>query len=172
MEQSFYNFGAIFAKDDKELGLTNLVEHNIATSNIAPIKLPVYKITPAKLAEIKKQVQPMLDLDIIKPSKSDWSAPVVLVGKRWRFTFLTKKDAFPLPIIDQILDCLEGAQFHISLDLAAGYWQVPLTESARPKTAISTPDAGDKEYKRLPFGLCNATATFQRLMNQLLKDEL
>ena len=70
------------------------------------------------------------------------------------------------------MDCLEGAQFYNSLDLAAGYWQVPLTESARPKTAFSTPDGGHYEYKRLPFGLFNAPATFQRLMNQLFREEL
>ena len=127
-------------------------------------------------------MQQMLDLDIIQASKSDWSAPVVLVGKKdgtsrfcvdfRKLNAITKKDAFPLPLIDQILDCLEGAQFYSSLDLAAGYWQVPLTESARPKTAFSTPDGGHYEYKRLPFGLCNALATFQRLMNQLFKEEL
>ena len=119
VEQIVYNFRANFAKDENELGLTILVEHNIDTSDNAPIKLPAYKTTPAKLAEIKKQVQQMLDLDIIQPSKSDWSAPVVLVGKKdgtsrfcvdfRKLNAITKKDAFPLLLIDQILDCLEGA---------------------------------------------------------------
>ena len=161
VEQIVYNFRANFAKDDNELGLTNLVEHNIDTSENAPIKLPAYKTTPAKLAEIKKQVQQMLDLDIIQPSKSDWSAPVVLVGKKdgtsrfcvdfRKLNAITKKDAFPLPLIDQILDCLEGAQFYSSLDLAAGYWQVPLTESARPKTAFSTPDGATMSTSGYPL---------------------
>ena len=107
---------------------------------------------------------------------------MVLVGKeddtsRFCIDFrklnaITKKDAFPLPLIDQVLDCLEAAQFYSSLDLAAGYWQVPHTESARPKTAFSTPDGGHYEDKRLRFGPCNAPATFQRLMNQLFKEEL
>ena len=182
MEQIVYIFGANFAKNDNELGLTNLVEHNIDTSDNAPIKLPAYKITPAKLTEVKKQVQQMLDLDIIQPSKSDWSAPVLLVGKKHgtsrfcvdfrKLNAITKKDAFLLPLIDQILDCLEGVQFYNYLDLAAGYWQVPLAESVRPKTVFSPPDGGHYEYKRLPFGLRNAPATFQRLMNQLFKEEL
>ena len=182
MEQIVYNFRANFAKNDNELGLTNLVEHNNDTSENAPIMLPAYKTTPAKLEEIKKQVQQMLDFDIIQPSKSDWSAPVFLVGKKdgtSRFSVdfrkinaITKKDAFPLPLIDQILDFLEEAQFYSSLDLAAGYWQVPVTESARPKTIFSTPNWGHYEYKRLPFGLCDAPATFQRLMKQLFEEEL
>ena len=67
---------------------------------------------------------------------------------------------------------MEGAQFYSSLGLAAGYWQAPLTESARPNTAYSTPDGGHYEYKRLPFGLCIAPAFFQRLKNQLFKEEL
>ena len=175
-------FRRTFAKDDTELGLTNLVEHKIDTGESKPIKLPAYKTTPVKLVEIKRQVQQMLDLDIIQPSKSDWSAPVVLVGKKdgssrfcvdfRKLNSVTKKDAFPLPLIDQILDCLEGAKVFTSLDLAAGYWQVPLDGDSIPKTAFSTPDGGHYEYKRLPFGLCNAPATFQRLMNELFKEEL
>ena len=171
------NFRAKFAKDDNELVLTKLVEHNINTSDNAPIKLRVYKTTPAKLAEIKKQVQQLLNLDLTVPSKSDWSAPVVPVGKNEctsrlcvefpKLCAITKKDQkVKLPLVDQILDFLEGAQFYSSLNLAAGYWQVPLTKSARSKTAFSTPDGGHYEYKRLPMGLWNAFATFQRLMDQ------
>ena len=143
VEQIVYNFRASFAKGDTELGLTNLAEPNIDTSDNAPIKLPAYKTILAKLAEIKKQVQQMLNVDIIQPSKSDWSAPVVSVRKKdgtsrfctdfGKLYAITKTDAFKLPLIDQILDCLEGAQFYSSLELAAGYWQVPLTENARPK---------------------------------------
>ena len=137
---------------------------------------PAYKTTPAKLAEIKKQVQQMLDLDIIQPSKNDWSALVVLVGKKdgtlcfcvdfRELNAINKKDAFPLPLIDQILDCLEGAQFYSSLDIAAGFWQEPLTESTRPKTAFSTSNGDHYEYT---IGLCNAPAAFQCLINQSIK---
>ena len=80
--QTVYIFRANFAKDDNQLGLTKIAEHTIDTSDNAPIKLPAHKTIPAKLAEIKKQVQQMLDSDIIQPSKSDWSAPVVLLGKK------------------------------------------------------------------------------------------
>ena len=133
VEHILFNFRANFAKDDIELVLTSLIEHIIVTSDDAPIKLPDYKTTPAKLAEIRKQVQQMLNLDIIQPSKSDWRAPVVLVGKNdgtsrvcidFRKTNAnTKKDAYPLPLINQILDCLEGANF--TAPLAAGYHPGP-----------------------------------------------
>ena len=124
----------------------------------------------------------MVELDIIQPSKSDWSAPAVLLGKKdgtsrfcvdlLKLNAITKKDTFPLPLIDQIVDCLEGAQFYSSLNLGAGYWQIPLAESARTITAFPTPDGGHYEYKRRLIGLCNAPANFQHLMNQLFKEEL
>ena len=106
------------------------------------------------------------------------SASVVLVGKKegtshfCKLNAIIKKDAIPLPLIDQILNCLEGAQFYSSLDPVAGYWQLPITESERLKTAFSTPGGGHYEYSRLSIGVCDAPATFQRLMSQLFKKEL
>ncbi|UYV81400.1 hypothetical protein LAZ67_20001079 [Cordylochernes scorpioides] len=70
--------------------------------------------------------------------------------------------------IDDILDCLQGAKFYSSMDLQSGYWQIDVEESAREKTAFITPD-GLYEFKVMPFGLCNAPATFERMINNLLK---
>ena len=82
----------------------------------------------------------------------------------------TVKDAFPLPRIDDTLNHLSEAKVFTTLDLASGYWQVVVAPEHRWKTAFVTPDGGLYEFLRLPFGLCNAPSTFQRLMNNLFSD--
>ena len=85
---------------------------------------------------------------------------------------VTVKDAFPIPKIHQTFDALNGQKYFSSLDLASGYWQVPVAEEDRHKTAFVTPDGGFYEYVMMPFGLSNAPGTFQRLMNELFRDHL
>ncbi|GFT49714.1 hypothetical protein TNCV_801001 [Trichonephila clavipes] len=93
----------------------------------------------------------------------------------WRFCVdyrklnsVTKKDVYPLPRIDDTLDCLKGAKFFSSMDLRSGYWQIEIDEADREKTAFITPE-GLYEFKVMPFGLCNAPATFERMMDNLLR---
>ncbi|KAL5457414.1 hypothetical protein EMCRGX_G034666 [Ephydatia muelleri] len=121
----------------------------------------------------------MLEKDVIQPSHSPWSSPIILVRKKdgsMRFCVdyrkvnsVTKKDAYPLPRVDDTLDTLGGTKFFSTLDLASGYWQVEVEEADRQKTAFTTPE-GLFEFKVMPFGLCNAPATFQRLMDRVLND--
>ena len=113
---------------------------------------------------------------LLKQSNSPWSSPIVLVKNHdgtTRFCVdcrkvnnVTRKDTYPLPRVDDTLDTLVGFKFFTTLDLAIGYWQVEVAPEDQPKTAFTTPE-GLYHFKIMPFGLCNAAATFQRLMDRI-----
>ncbi|UYV76601.1 hypothetical protein LAZ67_14001425, partial [Cordylochernes scorpioides] len=154
------------------------VKHRINTGDHLPTKQRPYRVAPRERQIIQDEVNKMEKLDIIQPSESPWASPVVLIRKKdgsWRFCVdyrrlnkITKKYVYPLPRIDDTLDCLRGARFYSSMDLQSGYWQIDVEESDREKTAFITPD-GLYEFKVMPFGLCNAPATFERMIDNLLK---
>ena len=167
----------VFALARDPLGTAVGTEHRIETKDAVPIKMAPYRVAPHKLPAIRDEIKEMLEKGVIVPSKSPFSSPIVMVPKkdgtnRMRIDYrklneITVKDAYPLPRIGQTIDALQGAGFFSSLDLASGYWQVPVAREDRHKTAFCTPDGGLFEFVKMPFGLTNAPATFQRLMNNI-----
>lgn len=127
---------------------------------------------------VEVELERMLADQVIEPTKGPWASPVVLVRKKdgsWQFCVeyrklnaITRKDAYPLPRMDDILELMQGAEYLATLDLASGYWQVAMPEEDRAKTAFCT-HRGLFQFRVMPFGLCNAPPTFGRLMDALLE---
>lgn len=170
-------YADVFAFNDEQLGRTDKLQHTINTGDNQPIRQRARRTPIYQREQVHQLLQDMLSQDIITPSTSPWASPIVLVKKKdgsWRFCVdyrklnaITQKDAYPLPRIDDTMDTLSGSQWFSTLDLRSGYWQVEVSEEDRQKTAFTTHE-GLFEFKVMPFGLCNAPATFQRLMDLLL----
>ena len=167
----------VFSREGQPISSTSLVEHEIHTTGPA-IRLPFRRQNPVIRDIEQQQVKEMLRDEVIRPSTSPWASPVVMVKKKdgtMRFCVdfrkmndATIKDAHPLPRIDDTLESLHGAQYFTTLDLKSGYWQVPIKEEDKEKTAFRTSSGQLYEFNQLPFGLCNAPATFSRLMDRTL----
>lgn len=160
-------------------GRTTILEHDVDIGDSKPIKQCPYRLHPLKRNIVQEEVRYMLDHDLIEPSCSPWSSPVVLVkkeGGQHRLCFdyrkvnaVTKTDSFPLPRVEDCIDRVGSAKFITKLDLLKGYWQIGLSPRARQISAFVTGD-GLYECKVMPFGMKNAAATFQRLMNRITQE--
>jgi hypothetical protein len=149
--------------------------------DVKPVAKPGYRLSPAEVAEVQKQVSEFMSKGLIAPSISPWASPVLFVGKKdgglrmcidYRaLNRLTVPNRLPLPRIDDLLDSMQGACVFSSIDLRSGYHQIRIAEEDVPKTAFRTP-FGLYEFKVVPFGLCNAPATFQAVMNKVFADIL
>jgi len=169
----------IFSNGDYDIGRTSIVQHEIDTGNSKPIFSKQYRIPHFQKDNIDKMIQEMLKNDIIEPCNSPWSSPVLLVPKKngkSRFVVdfrklndITVKDRMPIPNIEELFDNLSGKEVFTSLDFTAGYWQIPLSNNAKPKTAFLI-NNNQYQFKVMPFGLVNAPATFQRMMMNLTSD--
>lgn len=171
-------YGDIFSKNDSDLGRTNLITHSIDTGDAKPIKQQPYWVPFKQHEIIKEEVDKMLEKGIIHPSYSCWASPVVLIPKKnnagYRFCVdfrklntLTKRDSYPLPKIDELIDSVNEMVYFSCLDQSSGYWQIPLKEEDKEKSAFCT-HSGLWEFNFLPFGVTNGPLTFQRLMDLVL----
>ncbi|GFT76153.1 retrovirus-related Pol polyprotein from transposon 17.6 [Trichonephila clavipes] len=177
-ERLFQEFEDVFSRNSSDIGHTTVTQHRIDTADHPPIKQHPRRLPFAKQEEVGTLLREMQENDIIEPSLSPWASPIVLVRKKdgsTRFCVdyrklndVTKKDSYPLPRIDDTLDTLSGHKWFSTLDLKSGYWQVEIHPEDREKTAF-TSGQGLWQFKVMPFGLCNAPATFQRLMETVLK---
>ncbi|GBM73447.1 Transposon Ty3-G Gag-Pol polyprotein [Araneus ventricosus] len=171
-------FQDLFSTCDADVGRCNMTQHRINTGDHPPIKQYPRRLPLARKEEAEHLVKEMVDNGIIEESSGPWASPIVLVKKKdgsTRFCVdyrklneITKKDSYPLPRIDDTLDALNGSQWFTTLDLKSGYWQVEVRPEDREKTAFTT-GQGLWQFKVMPFGLCNAPATFERLMETVLR---
>lgn len=171
----------VFCFTPQQLGRCKLGEFKIDVGDAPPTKQSYFEMPFQKYHQIRQHVQELLALGLARPSNALWSSPVHLVGKKDGTTRMvvaynmlnafTRKDAWPLPLIDDILYGLGDAKYFSSIDFFRGYMQWPLHEDSIPLTAFSTP-LGLYEYLVVPFEVTNAPSFFCRIMHMCLKDLL
>jgi hypothetical protein len=162
-----------FSRTDDDIGRTERVTHMINTGNAIPIRQRSRCMPIGKQELEKGEVKRMLNQGIIEPSRSPWGSNIVLVIKkdgRPRFCVdnrmqndVTKKDAYPLPRVDECMDALAGAKWFGSMDLNAGFWQIGMAPEDKEKTAFLT-SFDLYQFTVMPFGLVNSPSSFERLM--------
>ena len=150
-------------------------KHYINTGDSAPIAAAPYRLSPAMKQKLHGKLQEMLQEGIIREAESPWAFPVVLIPKKdkdirvcvdyRRLNAITVTDTYPLPRMEDLLHAAKTTKFMSTLDLKAGYWQIEVAEKDQEKTAFTTP-FGIYVFNRMPFGLKNAPATFQRVIDK------
>ena len=186
LEKLLKEFHMLFPKDGEILSHVSNIKHKINTTDDIPIYSRQYRYPYAYKKEIDNQVEDLLKKDIIRESYSPWSSPIWIVPKKMdasnkqkyrmvvdyrKLNAKTVDDKFPIPNITEVLDKLGRNVYFTTLDLTSGFHQIEMEKESISKTAFNT-DRGHFEFKRMPFGLKNAPATFQRMMNSILKDQI
>ena len=181
LKEMLEKYSDVFSKGKTDIGYTDVIQHRIKLTSDKIVKLPYRRMPPGLYAEVRDHLQDLLDANIIEPSCSPYASPVVVVRKKTgeirlccdyrRLNEITKKDGFPLPRIDEVVDSLKGCKYFSLIDMASGYSQVPVAEEDRHLTAFVVPH-GLFQYKTMPFGLCNSPATYSRLMSKVFSGDL
>ena len=166
----------------KELGATHLAKHTIDVGDHPPIKQKYHVRYPAVMDEMNKLMDKLIEQKLVEPSNSAWSSPVLMARKsngtyRLCIDFreisrVTKKDAYPLPPVTNILDKLQRAYYISTINLDQAFHQVPLDEKSKELTAFTVSGRGLSQFTRMPFGLANAPAKFERLIDKVIGPEL
>ena len=170
-------YEAVFSLGDTDIGLASVTEHCIRLTDDTPIYQRQRRFPPPISDELERQCKELNSLDIIEPSMSPWSSPVVPVRKKdgtirmcidyRQLNKVTIPDKFPVPNLADSIFGLHGTNFFTRLDLVRGYYQLPVDEKSRPYTAFST-QRNHWQFKRLSFGLRNAPSAFQREIQAVL----
>ena len=168
-----------FTKDETTIGTTPLTQMSIDTGDLDPISQKPYPVAMKHYQWVKEEINKLLEAGVIWNSHSSWSAPIIVVpkgdgGKHLIIDYralnkVTRKFVWPMPKVEDIFSQLNGAKYFSTLDLRAGYHHIGLTTDSIPKTAFTSP-FGKYEYVKVPFGLAQAPAYFQKLMTGVLKD--
>ena len=171
-------YDQVFSKSENDIGFNDKAKFEIETGVHSPIKSRPYRVPYSQQDTVNKMIDDMLTHKIISKSNSPWASPVVIIKKKdgsnrfcvdyRKLNAITVKDNYPIPLIEETLDTLKGAKYFTSLDLASGYWQIALHETAKQKTAFIT-HKGLYQFEVLPFGLSNAVSAFQRTMEVILE---
>ena len=177
-KQMLMEYHDIFSLDKNEIGCMDAAEHIIELLDEEPFKEKFRQIAPPLLDKVREHLQEMLDGSAICPSQSPWCNVVVLVRKKdgglqfcidfRQLNARTKKDSYPLPRMQETMESMVGARFFSMMDLKSGFWQVKMAEKSRQYTAFTIGSMGIFEFLWMPYRLCNAPATFQRLMQNCL----
>ena len=168
----------VFALESNELGCTSTIEHEICIKNDEPFKEWFQRIPLPLLEEVRASLRDMLEAGVIHLSQSPWCNVVVLVQKKdgtlhfcADFRCLnahTRKDSYPLPQIQEALESMAGSVHFLSMDFKLGFWQIKMAPGSQQYTAFTVGNLRFYEFTHMPFGLCNALATFQHLMQNTL----
>ncbi|OWY99807.1 hypothetical protein PHMEG_00029131 [Phytophthora megakarya] len=175
-----HSFADLFVESSLKPGRTDLLEFSIDTGDHTPIKSRPYRVSKAEGDVMEAEIQQYLDKGFVRPSLSPWASPVLMIRKPdggirscvvyRRLNTVIIKDCYPMPLIDDILNVLGNDILFSTMDVASGYWNVPMAADSVEKTAF-TCKYGLYEWLVMPFGLCNAVPAFERLMENVLIDQ-